>query len=106
MQTKTMTRRLLATTALSIVGAIVSRRVLGKDAEKLSPTDPKAVKLGYVENASTVDTKKYPAYVAGSKCENCLLLQGKAGDTYRPCTLFPGSLVAVTGWCSGWAAEM
>jgi hypothetical protein len=59
-----------------------------------------------VEHASDVDVKKFPTYVKGSTCENCLQLQGTAGNNYRPCGLFPGKLVSVSGWCSGWAAEM
>jgi hypothetical protein len=50
--------------------------------------------------------KKYPSYVKGSTCENCLLLQGASGAIYRPCNLFPGKVVSVRGWCSGWAAEI
>jgi len=73
---------------------------------KLSVKDPAAVAVGYVENASQVDTKKYPSYVKGSTCENCLQLQGKPGDAFRPCDLFKGKVVAVGGWCSGWTAEM
>ena len=72
----------------------------------LDVKDSAAVKLGYVENASQVDVKKYPAYVKGSSCENCLLLQGDTGAHYRPCTLFPGKLVSSGGWCSGWSAEI
>ncbi len=107
MHNDTLTRRALLTTlALAVLGDTAARRAFGKDAEQLKVTDPKAVSLGYVTDASRVDTKKYPSYVAGSNCENCMLLQGKAGDPYRPCNLFPGRLVAVKGWCSGWAAEM
>lgn len=74
--------------------------------EKLSVKDPAAVALGYVEDTTAVDQKKYPAYVKGSNCENCLQLQGNPGKDYRPCALFPGKLVAIGGWCSGWTAEM
>jgi hypothetical protein len=73
---------------------------------KLDVNDPKARARGYVENAAQVDKKKYPGFIAGSNCENCLLLQGAPGNNYRPCSLFDGQLVAVGGWCSGWAAEM
>ena len=76
------------------------------EAQKLDVKDPAAVSLGYVENATQVDVKKYPAFIKGSNCENCLQLQGKAGSDYRPCALFPGKLVAVSGWCSGWTPEM
>jgi High potential iron-sulfur protein len=78
----------------------------GTEAARLDVHDPAAVALGYVENASRVDQKKYPSYVAGSNCDNCLQLQGKPGNNYRPCNLFPGKLVAVSGWCSGWTAEI
>ena len=54
----------------------------------------------------TSTPKKFPRYVAGSNCDNCLQLQGKPGNNYRPCSLFPGKFVAVSGWCSGWTAEM
>jgi hypothetical protein len=68
--------------------------------------DPAAVALGYTEDAALVDTKKYPSYAKGSTCENCLLLEGKEGSHYRPCSLFPGKLVAAKGWCTGWTAEI
>jgi hypothetical protein len=72
----------------------------------LNVKDPAALKLGYVENASQVDVKKYPSYIKGSNCENCLLLQGATGAHYRPCNLFPGKLVSASGWCSSWSAEI
>src|ERR1700682_5183285 len=86
--------------------ALAARPSLGAEPEKLDVKDPAAAALGYVENAAQVDLKKYPAYVKGCSCENCLQLQGKAGNNYRPCALFPGKLVSVSGWCSEWAAEM
>ncbi len=75
-------------------------------AAHLSPSDPAAVKVSYIEEAGHLDLKKHPNYVAGSVCDNCLLLQGKPGNTYRPCSLFPGKLVKISGWCSSWTAEM
>jgi hypothetical protein len=73
---------------------------------RLDPKDPAAIKLAYVEDAARLDPKAQPKFITGSNCENCLLLQGKPGDEYRPCTLFPGKLVKISGWCTGWAAEM
>ena len=72
----------------------------------LDVKDPAAMALGYVEDAGKVDVKRYPSYVKGSTCENCSQLQGTPGAPYRPCELFPGKVVAVGGWCSGWAAEI
>jgi hypothetical protein len=100
-------RALVKTLAVGAAGAaLAARQSLGASPQKLDVKDPAAVALGYVENAAHVDVKKYPEYVKGSNCENCLQLQGKAGDSYRPCGLFPGKLVSAGGWCSGWAAEM
>jgi hypothetical protein len=88
------------------VAPILMSRAQGAELARLDVTDPAARALGYVENADRVDAKKYPTYVKGSNCENCLQLAGKAGNNYRPCALFPGKLVSVSGWCSAWAAEM
>jgi hypothetical protein len=90
----------------AVVTAVLPRHLQAAEAPHLDVKDPAAVAVGYVENASQVDTKKYPAYNQGSTCENCLLLQGAAGAHYRPCSLFPGKLVSVDGWCSGWTAEI
>lgn len=73
---------------------------------RLDVNDPAAVKVSYILEASHVDPKKHPTYVAGSNCDNCLLLQGKPGNNYRPCSLFPGQLVKISGWCTAWTAEM
>jgi High potential iron-sulfur protein len=100
--------------AAGVVAALPCRQALGAAqgaqapgaAPHLDVKDPAAVAVGYVESAATVDPKKYPSYSQGSNCENCLQLQGAAGAGYRPCTLFPGKLVAAAGWCSAWAAEI
>jgi hypothetical protein len=96
----------LALGAATLTG-LATHRLRGAEAtQKVDIHEPTAVALGYVENASQVDGKKYPQFVPGSNCENCLQLQGKPGNNYRPCSLFSGRLVSVSGWCSGWAAEM
>jgi hypothetical protein len=100
-------RALIKTLSLTMAAASLgSRQAGGAEPQKLDVKDPAAIALGYVESAAQVDVKKYPAFVKGSNCDNCLQLQGKAGSDYRPCALFPGKLVAVSGWCSGWTPEM
>ncbi len=101
---RTLLKNLLAAAAAASV--LANRRSTGAESPHLDVKDPAAVKVGYVENAGQVDAKKYPGYVKGSNCDNCLLLQGAAGANYRPCSLFPGKLVSVNGWCSGWTAEI
>lgn len=71
----------------------------------LAETDPLATSLGYVHDAKKVDVKKAPQFKAGSNCANCLQLQGKQGDEWRPCNLFPGKLVNANGWCKVWVAK-
>jgi hypothetical protein len=92
--------------AAAVTAALPPRRSPAAEPPHLDVKDPAAVAVGYVEDARQVDPKKYPAYVKGSTCENCLLLEGSTGSPYRPCSLFPGKAVSIGGWCSGWAAEM
>lgn len=94
--------------ALGTAGALAPQaaRVRGGEPPRLEPGDPKARELGYVEDAAAVDVKKYPAFVPGSNCGNCLQLQGAPGAPFRPCAAFAGRLVPVGGWCSAWAAEI
>jgi hypothetical protein len=100
-------RSLLENLSLAAGAAALMRgRAGAAEAARLDVKDPAAIALGYVENAAQVDVKKYPGYTAGSNCENCLQLQGSAGDNYRPCSLFPGKLVSVSGWCKSWTPEM
>ncbi len=106
MRKPSLSRRELLKTMTFAAAAAVGSRARGDEAAKLDVNDPAAVALGYVEEASRVDVKKYPSYVKGSNCDNCLQLQGTPGNSYRPCSLFQGKLVAVGGWCSGWTAEM
>ncbi|HEY2466087.1 MAG TPA: high-potential iron-sulfur protein [Steroidobacteraceae bacterium] len=92
-----------ATAALAILRGTKSPAA---DLPHLDVKDPQALALGYVENAAQVDAKKNPTYVKGSRCDNCLLLQGASGAAYRPCNLFAGKLVSAAGWCTGWSAEI
>lgn len=87
-------------------GTLAPCSALAVDLPHLDERDPAAAALGYVEDATKLDKKRFPDVVPGSICANCLQLQGKAGADYRPCNLFPGKLVASAGWCSGWTPEM
>lgn len=99
-------RTLIGSLAAGAAYAALTRTSPAAEPEKLDVKDPSAIAVGYVEKAAQVDTKKFPTFVKGSTCENCLQLQGKAGDAYRPCSLFSGKLVSANGWCSEWTPEM
>jgi High potential iron-sulfur protein len=92
--------------AAGLSAAMPWRDARSAEPKRLDVKDPAAAALGYVENASQVDVKKYPGYAQGSNCENCLQLQGTAGNNYRPCALFPGKLVSVSGWGESGTTEM
>jgi hypothetical protein len=66
---------------------------------------PQAVSLGYVADASRVDSLKFVNHIAGSVCSNCALYQGQDGAASGPCAIFAGQLVAAGGWCTTWAKK-
>ena len=72
---------------------------------KVDPKDPQAVALGYVEDTTKVDTKKYPKHANTQKCNGCQLFTGKPADAAGPCSLFAGKQVAGNGWCSAWVKK-
>ena len=72
---------------------------------KLSESDPQAVGLGYKEDTTKVDDKKYPKHAPDQKCASCQLFQGKATDASGGCALFAGKQVAAAGWCSAWVKK-
>ena len=74
-------------------------------AAKVDEKDPQAVTLGYVNDTTKADAKKYPNHKPDQKCSGCGLYQGKAGDAWGGCGLFPGKQVNANGWCSAWAKK-
>ena len=75
---------------------------------KLAEDDPIAIALGYKEDASQVDTQKYPKRAGESGatqfCNNCALYAEQA-DGFGTCTAIPGKLVAGLGWCNAWVPK-
>lgn len=78
-------------------------------AEEVSESEPLAQAMGYVTDASTVDTAKFPkrAGEAGANqfCNNCALFAGSAEDETAPCSIFQNRPVRSTGWCNAWVAK-
>jgi high potential iron-sulfur protein len=71
----------------------------------LDEKDPLAVAMGYTHDATKVDPNKVPQYKKGAHCANCLQLQGKEGDEWRPCNIFAGKAVNANGWCKVWVVK-
>jgi hypothetical protein len=82
-----------------------ARQGQAQGAPKLSPDDPMAKSLRYVEDASKA-TRPPKGDVPGEQqlCSNCQFLQAGEGE-WRPCSIFGGKLVNVNGWCSAWAKK-
>ena len=70
----------------------------------LVATGTAAAALGYVEDSTKADAKKFPNHKPDQTCANCNLLQGTAGD-WRPCGIFAGKTVNAKGWCSAWVKK-
>ena len=93
--------------AVAAAGVIVApgREAHAGDLPKVSEDDQMAKAMKYTHDASTVDpaTRNNPA--PEQNCANCALIQGNDGDVWRPCSIFPGKVVAAAGWCSVWAPK-
>ncbi len=96
---------------LAAAGAIIATSALPHSAlaaDKVTEDDPTAVALGYLHDASAVDTAKWAkrAGPEGAKqfCNNCALYQGGA-EEWGACSIFQGRLVAGAGWCNAWIAK-
>ncbi len=100
-------RKFIQLSAVAAAGCVAmpSRDARADELPQLAEDDPMAKAMKYTHDASTVDpaTRNNPA--ADQTCANCALIQGKEGDAWRPCQIFPGKAVAAAGWCSVWAPK-
>jgi hypothetical protein len=88
------------------VGALApSLEAQAADLPHLASDDPTAKALGYHDDAKTVDSKQFATYQPGQTCSTCLQLQGAAGQSWRPCNIFPGKAVNANGWCQVWVKK-
>jgi hypothetical protein len=74
--------------------------------EKVDPKEAQAVSLGYTDDTTKVDGKKFPKHDNSQTCSNCQFYQtaqetsSKEFGKIAPCTVFGGKGVAAKGWCS------
>ena len=97
-------RHFIKLAAAGLAGAPIAAALLSNvatAAEMVSATDPTAVALSYVADASTSTKRADKA----ATCGNCMFFTGAAGAADGPCTLFPGKSVAAAGWCSSWTKK-
>jgi hypothetical protein len=74
------------------------RPATARPTTKLVETERSAILMGYKEDATKVDRKKYPKYQLGQTCAGCFLYNGKKGEADALCTAMYRRVVP-TGWC-------
>lgn len=89
-----------ATAAAMFLGAL-PRRVWAALPHLSVANNATAKALHYVED----DTKAPAPHKPGQDCAACVHYQGKPGETYGPCAIFPGYDVHNKGWCAGFQAK-
>jgi hypothetical protein len=102
-------RRLLQAVATWLILPAVgymSRKVHAQALPPLQESDPKAQQLGYAQDATRVDDRKFPKRAGADGreqfCHSCQLYTGSAQADWGRCPLFPGKQVNRRGWCNAW----
>lgn len=103
--TPTSRRRFLklaggAAAAVAMLSSL-PRRALAALPHLSAASNATAKALNYVED----DTKAPAPHKPGQDCSKCAHYQGKAGEAYGPCAIFPGFDVNAKGWCAGFQAK-
>lgn len=109
--------KIIGGTALAFPAVLVAARsfAFAEDLKEVTTDDAMVKALGYVSDATKVDTSLYPkrAGAEGAKqfCSNCMLLSqgglkvaGKDGE-YGKCTVIASGLVNTKGWCNSWVLK-
>lgn len=88
----------------AVAGAAGMPLMLYAAVKKIDPKDPQAVALGYVDDTTKVDKKKYPKHDNSQQCNNCqFYVKAQEEENIAPCTILANKGVAAKGWCSAWA---
>ncbi|MCL4141707.1 UNVERIFIED_CONTAM: hypothetical protein GTU68_029220 [Idotea baltica] len=105
----------LGLTVLPTVSLLNQRSAFAAGEEVVALDSPTASALGYVHDATKVDTVKWTkragAEGATQLCSNCNFLVGEAKaiagqeGKWVGCQLFPGKQVNVDGWCNSWTKK-
>ena len=90
----------LTVVSLAAMTRAVHAPAQAKALPHLAESDAQATALGYKNDAKKVDAKKFANYKAGLDCDDCVQFEGKKGEAWGPCKIFPGKAVNAKGWCS------
>ena len=98
-------RRFLSLCAGALAATLVAGESDAADLPHVDPKDPLALAVGYVEDTTTVDAKKFPQHKPTQACVNCKVFTKQAGSEYGACQIFAGKAVHEHGWCSTYQAK-
>ena len=103
-------RRFLMTGSLALASVAALSRAghasaQAKAAPHVSEGDAQAVALGYKNDATKADKKKFANWQAGQACSGCMQFEGKPTDAWAPCKIFPGKQVNAKGWCTAFVKK-
>jgi len=88
-----------------VVAALLPKTLLAADLPHLAETDPTGSAMGYKEDTTKVDEKKYTTHKPEQTCNKCRYFQGEANAAYGPCQIFVGKAVNAKGWCQVFMAK-
>ena len=90
----------LAAFPVAVMLGVSSRAARAANLPHLQESDPQAKALQYSDDAA-----KSKRTSSDQFCHNCLNFEGKAGDAWGPCKIFPGKDVNHNGWCAAWVKK-
>jgi hypothetical protein len=95
-----------AMSAAGFIGATGVSTMVWAAVKKIDLKDPQAVALGYVDDTTKADAKKYPKHEKSQVCSNCQFYQtAQEENKVAPCAVLANKGVAAQGWCSAWAKK-
>jgi hypothetical protein len=98
-------RRFLRLCAGAFAVTLAARKADAAELPRVTPDDPTAKALGYVEDASTLDAREFPLHQPSQACANCQQFTKQPGSAYGPCLIFSGKAVSELGWCSAYVPK-
>ena len=101
--TNTSRRRFIIISAASAGACVSASTAYAQAGAHVDEADEQAVALGYRQDTTKVDAKKYPKHNPTQHCANCSFWQGKPDDAWAGCAMFGRKHVAKAGWCQVWA---
>ena len=88
-------RVFLSSVAVVPLQSLFSPLSFAEELPKLEEQDAMAMALGYQAASGN------PEQI----CANCSLYHSDADTEWGNCAIFPGKLVAASGWCKSWVAK-